>query len=281
MKEIDLSEFCQKIYTHRWARNAGEGPEKESAEYWNEKAEKFAKSLHSPSGRKEVLDFLDRFKWDKDETVLDIGAGPGSYAIPLAKKVSFITATDLAGDMLALLDKQAKTEQVKNIETIQGRWLDIELSKKFDTVLSLNSLGVSAVDSNNSTHLDKALEKLRDVTNRRLIILIPHADSVADSEMRRDLGLSDDSIQRRRIACLYAALVDKGMLSDLNIIKKPVRWTFENIQEAVTVMARKISLEDQSKRELLKKHLSKRLINENNKLVLNYKISQALFYWVK
>lgn len=80
------------LQTHPWHRNPGEEGAKESSDFWDQRAPDFAAKVHSPEARQANRQFLDRFIWDPGETVLDVGAGPGTFAVPLAERVRRVTA---------------------------------------------------------------------------------------------------------------------------------------------------------------------------------------------
>lgn len=275
------AEVLREFYSHRWALNHGDSAEKETPQFWDKRAEGFAAQAHSPESRRESQEFLQRFAWDLNESVLDVAAGPGTFAIPLAACVKEVVATDFSGEMLRQLQRQATAERVTNVRTITGRWLEMEKPGIFDTVLCLNSLGVIATDSQHQSQLDQALIRLRDCCSRRLIMLIPHADSPLNSTMREILGLEAVSIERRRVAILYFAMVDCGMLPDLKIIRRPFHWTFSNMAEARHTLLAKAGVIDTADisprfdlylQEILQKQ-------GNGLLTLSYDVSQALFTW--
>lgn len=57
-----------------------------------------------------------------DETWLDIGAGAGRYALPLARSVRTVVALDQSGSMLAALRDGAAVHGIANVTTHQGAW---------------------------------------------------------------------------------------------------------------------------------------------------------------
>lgn len=278
------ADVFREFYRHHWALNPGDTPEKETAEFWDKRSEMFAAQAHSMQSRQESLDFLRRFAWHNDERVLDVAAGPGTFAVPLAKMVKEVVATDFSAGMLKHLRQQAAVEKVENIRSIEGRWLDIAEPGVYDTVLCLNSLGVIATAENHQPQLDKALLKLRDCCAKRLIMLIPHADSPLNLQMRKILGLDEVPVERRRVAVLYYAMVDCGMLPDLAILKRSSRWSFADIAEARSTLLKKAGIEaallDEKKGAGFDEYLQKSLHRgENGQLSLPYEISQALYVW--
>jgi SAM-dependent methyltransferase len=284
MKEnVFDTEIIRRLYKHRWAMNYGDTAKKETEEFWNERAKDFAVKAYSEKARAETNRFLDQFDWSSDETVLDVAAGPGTFAIPLAKKVAHITAFDISQAMLDLLAKQANTQNVKNISIVCDRWLEMSNIEPHDTVLCLNSLGVISTDVNHEPQLEKALQKLAASCKKRLILLIPHADSPLEPELRIRLGLEEVALERRRVAVIYLAMVENGMLPSLNIIKRPFHWIFKNLNEAVETLFAKSGVEPTNRhadimRDYLKPRLKK---NQDGNLGLAYEVSQALYVWNK
>jgi SAM-dependent methyltransferase len=94
---------------------------KKKSSDWDKRAAGFAKrNLDSPF----VAQFMSHLQTEPDWTVLDVGCGPGTLAIPLAKQVRQVTALDYSAAMLAELNKQAKGAGRNNITTIQASWTD-------------------------------------------------------------------------------------------------------------------------------------------------------------
>lgn len=274
-------EKIREFYQHSWSQNYGDTSEKETEQFWDNMAANFAAKAHSPAARQETLEFLERFDWHADETVLDVAAGPGTFAIPLARMTKEVTATDFSTSMLEQLQKQAESENIANIRQLSGRWLDLELPDTYDTVLCLNSLGVISADAERKPHLVEALQKLRDACRRRLLILIPHADSPLNQEMRHLLELDSVPLERMRVAVIYFAMLDCGMLPDLHIVKRPFRWTFSSLDEARETLLKKGGIKDGGRYKdkfnaYLKTVLQK---DAKGRLLLVYQVSQALYVW--
>jgi SAM-dependent methyltransferase len=69
----------------------------------------------------EVLNHLLALAHPSD-TWLDIGAGAGRYALPLALRVREVIALDPSPGMLAALHEQAIEHGIANVRAIEGRW---------------------------------------------------------------------------------------------------------------------------------------------------------------
>lgn len=72
----------------------------------------------------------------KDSTVLDIGAGMGRLAVPLAREVHKLTAIEPAGVYMNVMRDKATRDGVGNIEFSEDLWLDFPLQEKYDLVYS-------------------------------------------------------------------------------------------------------------------------------------------------
>ena len=69
----------------------------------------------------EVLDHLLPLALP-DDTWLDIGAGAGRYALPLALRVREVVALDPSPGMLVALREQAAEHRIANVRAVEGRW---------------------------------------------------------------------------------------------------------------------------------------------------------------
>lgn len=276
-------EKIREFYQHSWSQNYGDTSDKETPEFWSSRAADFAAKAHGTEARQESLDFLKRFAWSADETVLDVAAGPGTFAIPLAGMVKEVTVTDFSQAMLDQLQQQASLEGIVNISQLPGRWLDLQLPCRYDTVLCLNSLGVISADEQRQPHLVRTLEKLADACMQRLIILIPHADSPLNHEMRQILELDAVPLERMRVAVLYFAMVDCGMLPELYIVKRPFRWTFTSLEEARETLLKKAGVKAENYNSIeFDAYLNSTIQKDaSGRLTLAYQVSQALYVWTR
>ena len=76
-----------------------------------------------------VLDALRRHA-RRDDTWLDIGAGAGRYALPLARTVGNVIALDPSPSMLDSLHGAMRQHRIDNVSVVAGRWpeaIDAEL----------------------------------------------------------------------------------------------------------------------------------------------------------
>ncbi len=111
-ENLDWNHLWQQAREQKSWQSKGE-------EDWDKKAPSFAKrtarSLY-------VRQFLKLLNPEKSWTVLDVGSGPGTIALPLATKVKHITCLDFSANMLQILKEQAIKQNLGNITTTKVSW---------------------------------------------------------------------------------------------------------------------------------------------------------------
>src|SRR3989304_4930002 len=60
-------------------------------------------------------------------SLLDVGAGTGSLALPLASQVRKVTALEPSQPMLEILEKKASRLGIKNVKTINASWGEVTM----------------------------------------------------------------------------------------------------------------------------------------------------------
>src|SRR3990170_2608676 len=71
-------------------------------------------------------------------SVLDVGAGCGTLAVPLARRVERVTALDPSVEMLRELRRRARRAGVANIRCVLGAWGEVPL-RPHDLLLVANA----------------------------------------------------------------------------------------------------------------------------------------------
>lgn len=94
----------------------------DDASYWNARAKSFSeKAGTSPY----AAEFIERAQLDSGETVLDMGCGSGTLAIPLAQAGHEVWACDFSSEMLRILKERAAELGVgERIHTKLVSWAD-------------------------------------------------------------------------------------------------------------------------------------------------------------
>jgi len=158
MDELFIPEFWERKWIEfKSKNNRYRGQCKTAGEYWNQRAEGFANSTIKSDSRqertREVFSFLELFGIIKsDMTVLDIGSGPGSFAIPLAERGARVVALDPASRMLEILKENLPPSMPGSVNCVQALWEDYDVENrgwenKFDLVFASMSPGVNNLET--------------------------------------------------------------------------------------------------------------------------------------
>lgn len=135
-----------KYWTNCWQTSnplSEQMTETELATFWNKRSGDFAKKIHSPKSRKRSQDNIGFLEENgvrvKGAKILDIGCGPGSLSLPLARAGAKVTGIDISSGMLARLREAAEKEDLP-VKTIECSWWNADIDKlglrgKFDLVI--------------------------------------------------------------------------------------------------------------------------------------------------
>ena len=204
------------------ARRAGRGSPKRDADFWNGRAASFAKAVEESS-------FSDRFLTimnpKSDWSVLDMGCGSGTLAVPLAKSVASVTAVDLSPEMLALTRLRCEAEGIDNVTTLRGRWEDDwkELGLGvYDVALASRSMVAD--------DLRGSVLKLDAAARRRVYIVTLVGDGPFDRRLfeavGKPLNVGPDYIYN------YNMLYQMGILANVAFIDERRNRTYNDPEEA-------------------------------------------------
>ncbi|MDR1529679.1 MAG: class I SAM-dependent methyltransferase [Burkholderiales bacterium] len=116
---IDDIDFAELYRSHIGQASRRSKP----AEDWDKRAEDMAKSCANPNDPY-VRTFIKPMILDGAATLLDVGCGPGTIALPLASKFKEVYALDYSQKMLDVLKMRAKNENIGNVTTILKSWND-------------------------------------------------------------------------------------------------------------------------------------------------------------
>ncbi len=129
---------------------------------WDKRAASYAKRQKGHSYARHLIELMAP---EPGWTVLDVGCGPGTLALPLARRVKKITALDFSGEMLNELRKRLAHENIGNVEARQLSWADdwgAEGLKPHDITLASRSMSVP--------DLGQALEKLNNWAVKKVFV---------------------------------------------------------------------------------------------------------------
>jgi len=256
---------------------------KDLAAHWDSRAKLFNKRVMKNRERAESqVAFLGL---SSSETVLDVGAGTGRLALPMARRAKSVTALDQSAGMLSCLRENMAAEGLENIRFIHKSWQAVSLDElePHDVVLSSNSLGVY--------DLREALAKM-DSLAKRAVYIFTFVDGKRDDGLRDFLRSSKDGrdgeLGRHKkqkagpagYLMMYNLLADMGILADIRIMQWHSTEHFSSLDEAVAEWKQMYEVPAEKEPDL-REFISQRLVEDESGLSMHRHHKQALISWQK
>lgn len=227
------------------------GPDDPS--FWDARARHFRPRETHPYAQA----FLELTGIRAGETVLDMGCGAGSLAIPLAHAGHRVIAVDFSPRMLAVLDETARECGLfDRIDPVQLAWDDdwrlagIE-PKSVDVALASRSIATA--------DLKAALGKLTATARRRCAItLIAGASPRYDEHIMDAIGAS----VTRSGDYVYAfnILIGMGLTPEVRYIASPRRDTFDSLEDGVADFSRMLEDGNEDRIDELRAYIAQHMV---------------------
>jgi predicted RNA methylase len=211
--------------------------------------------------------------------VLDIGAGPGTLALPLAPLVSEITAVEPGKGMVDLLYENMKKEGIKNITCIQKRWEDVDifrdLATQYDVVIA--SLSLTMED------IRESLAKM-DAASSGYVYLFWFADPPFWERMYLDLWpkLHGKTYHPGPKAdCLFNVLYQMGMYPNVEMLPLQKEYRFSTRREMMAFFRNRFAGNTPGQKRVLDTYLAPLIRKERGEVVISGDSTLAKVWWKK
>lgn len=242
--------------------------------HWNRRAASFAQhTKNNFYADKIVLHLRPSPGW----SVLDVGCGAGTLAIPLAGLVRRVTAIDFSDAMIALLNHRCMENSLTNVTTRVVGWEDDWEQAgidEHDVAIASRSLIVD--------DLHTALCKLNSKARRRVYLSSLVGDGPCDRKIfeviGRDLDRGPDFIY------VYNMLHQMGIHADITFIQNSNGdKVYRDLDDAVDNFQWMIDAMAPEEEGLLRGYLEKHLIRKQGGWAMSYKhvVRWAIISWSK
>jgi ubiquinone/menaquinone biosynthesis C-methylase UbiE len=222
---------------------------------------------------------IDGLDINEDSRVLDIGAGPGTLAIPLASRVRDITAVEPGAGMAAILRERAAKDGITNVSCVQKRWEDVDiardLSGSYDIVIASLSLTMDDIRA--------ALEKM-DAVSRKYVHLYWFVDLPFWERMYADLW---EPLHGRpyhsgpKADCLFNVLYQMKIYANVQMLPLSKEYRFSSREEMETFFNRRFSAQTTGKQEIVKRYLAPLARRDGPEITLSGISTFAKIWWEK
>ncbi|HFQ88477.1 MAG TPA: class I SAM-dependent methyltransferase [Desulfobulbus sp.] len=229
LEDLDWNEMYRRARQEKSWKSKG-------AADWDRKAASFAERTERSIYTEKFLALLQP---EEDWSVLDVGCGPGTLALPLARRVKRVTALDFSARMLEILQERVGRAGIDNITACHAGWGDDWQARgigRHDVAIASRSLAVP--------DLRAALEQLcRHATHRVAVTdRVRHGpfDPDAFAAVGRPLRPGPDYIYTVNLlyrmgflpSVAYIVLEEEMVYDSLEDAVESYRWMFRDLDPA-------------------------------------------------
>ena len=250
----------------RWPETTGSsGWREDRARHFDEASKR--KNAERPDPLRDIL--LEII--EPGQTVLDIGAGTGRFAVPMATVAREVTAVEPSPNMSAFLVENAAAEGVSNIRLLEAGWEDAEV-EQHDIAFCSHAMYTNP-------DLVGFIGKME--ANAKvgcyLLMRVPSHDGILGELCMEILGQPHDS---PNFVVGYNVLYSMGIYA--NVMMEPFMrpWRNSSLEEAVARARRHLRLgEDASRDDFIRSTLERRLVQRDGEYVWPDGMRSALAWW--
>lgn len=273
-KSMDIQYF-----TRLWSE--GKPAEASGKSFWDNRAAEFNKLAcqGSPDERiKKIVEFLSHNNLlTKNSRVLDIGCGPGRFAIEFAKQSTDVTGLDISDKMLDYARENAAADNLTNISFRKMNWDEVSLEelgwrKKYDLVTAINSPGI---------HDQRTLEKMINASKGYCFLsnFVDRTDSVQDFIRTEILEIKGVKFYKNSIYSIFNILWLTGYYPSITYVDTD-REHVRSVEEAYIHYGTLFETEnnsDDGENDLVKSYLDE--ISVDGFVTENVQTKTAWIYW--
>jgi SAM-dependent methyltransferase len=184
--------------------------------YWDRRAKSFARSTHHRAG--DLLQVLEPFL-SPQKTLIDVGAGTGRHATPLASRLEWVTAVEPSEGM------RSHIPPLDNMTIVASGWEEAEVAPADLVICSHVIYGVAEPVP--------FLEKMQRSARERVFVMMRETDLPhPGAELRRRL-LGADGPRLPRFSELFMLLVQMGAAPDVAYLRYPIVTRYADMGEAL------------------------------------------------
>jgi SAM-dependent methyltransferase len=210
--EMDWAEHWRSLIAERAAAAGGHG----DASYWDRRAPTFARSTQARAD--EFLGVVAPHL-GPHKTLIDVGAGTGRHALPLAERLEWVTAVEPSEGMRALIPPR------DNMTVVASTWEDAAVAPA-DLVICCHVL--YGVDDP-----VPFIAKMERSARERIFIMMREAPLHHPATVIRERMLGDEDPRVPRFSDLFMLLTEMGIAPDVNFIRYPIVQRYADIDDAV------------------------------------------------
>jgi SAM-dependent methyltransferase len=218
-------------------------------DYWGRRAEVFSRRIGAPDGALDLL--LKRIQ--HGDTVLDVGAGAGRYAIPAAARAKEVIAVEPSIGMGKALVEEAEKRRVRNIRLVESDWLAADVAPA-DLVFCAHVLYFTPEAA-------AFIKKLDAHTLRECVVVIRIDQGGAGLGPLYEEILGEPQAPEPSFIDLYNLLYAMGIVANVTITEGTNSMSrFESLEQAEATVTASLAPPDEASRAKIRPFLESNLV---------------------
>lgn len=190
-----------------------------------------------------------------DDVWLDVGAGGGRYALPLALRVRHVVAIDPSPSMLGALGEDADAAGIRNIEAIEARW-PMDGPPAGDVALAAH-VGYDIAE------IGPFVDQLESQARRLCIAVLGESAMQTTATLFWERIHGEPRVRLPALPEFVAVLLARGCLPEITLVDRTPP-TFASPDEAYAMARRQLWLEEGSAKDLSLRRLVEETLTERD-----------------
>lgn len=243
--------------------------EKEANNYWEQVQE----------NRDWTDKIIEDLNITRESRILDIGAGPGTLAIPLANKIANVTAVEPSDAMMKVLRRNLEKKEYSNVDCVKKLWEDVDVKKDlhspYDVVIASYSLGM--ID------IKESIQKMIDASSK-YVYLYWFAGETSWHKHRQNLWAmlhegKSPLIPMPMGDVLFNSLYQMGIYPNVEIFPTQYPNRFSSMEEAVNRFKSEYEVFTPKQEADLRSYLKKVLETDGHNLIIRNSALSMKIWW--
>jgi SAM-dependent methyltransferase len=184
--------------------------------YWDRRAASFARNTSARADQ--FLEALGPFLSPRT-TLIDVGAGAGRHAVPLAEKLEWVTAVEPSEGMRSHLPA------LPNLTVVASSWEDAEVAPADLVICSHVLYGVEDVVP--------FVEKMERAARERVFVMLREGSVPHPANVLRDRLAPQPLPRITQLSDLFMVLLQIGIHPDVKFVSYPVINRYSSLDDAV------------------------------------------------
>lgn len=240
-----------KDWNAEWIRLSDQRGAAHDAAFWDRRARDFRGGDEAAPF---VAGFIALMRMQPGESVLDVGCGSGTLALPLARAGHNVVAVDFSAGMLDALRRRASADGLLNVRTIHAGWDDDWRAAGVataDVAIASRSLDVR--------DLRAALQKLDAFAGRRVCIALP-ADGLFYGQLLAHEALGRPYTRRGDQVTAANVLRQMGIDVEVAFLEHASAHRYESPAAALESLRRVATPADEREEAALERYAAEHLV---------------------